>query len=303
MGAAPPIGTGDFSRVMERMRRLRADIAEHDGAARFQHLGVDVFLGNARFTGSDVIEVDGSRLAFKRAVIATGARAAVPPIAGLADAGYLTNETVFNLTQLPRRLVVIGGGAIGCELAQAFSRMGSQVTIFDVVPRLLSREDPDASALVAEVLQRESVRLELGGKIEEVQAKGAVKVVRFGKDERIGADEVLVATGRAPNVEGLGLEAAGIEHSAQGIKVDEHLCTTNPRVYACGDVVSPLQFTHAADAQARLVLKNAFFSIFGLAKGKLADLLIPSCTFTSPEVAHVGLLPSAAFFTTSENVG
>jgi pyruvate/2-oxoglutarate dehydrogenase complex dihydrolipoamide dehydrogenase (E3) component len=290
MGAAPPIGTGDFPRVMERLRALRADIAVHDSAARFRDLGVDVFLGSARFVAADAVEVDGQRLAFKRAVIATGARAAIPPIPGLAESGYLTHETVFGLTQLPRRLAVIGGGPIGCELAQAFGRLGSQVTIFDVLPRVLPREDPDASALIAEVLQRESVRLELGGQIEEVQSKGALKVVRFGKDERIGADEILVAAGRAANVEGLGLEAAGIEHSPKGVKVDEHLRTTNPRVYACGDVASPLQFTHAADAQARLVLRNAFF--FG--KGKLADLLIPTATFTSPEVAHVGILPSQA---------
>jgi pyruvate/2-oxoglutarate dehydrogenase complex dihydrolipoamide dehydrogenase (E3) component len=290
MGAAPPIGTGDFGRVMERMRRLRADIAPNDGAPRLRDLGVDVFLGEARFVAADAVEVDGARLAFKRAVIATGARAAAPPIAGLAEAGYLTHETVFSLTQLPRRLAVIGAGPIGCELAQAFSRLGSQVTVFDVVPRVLPREDEDAAALIAEVLRRESVRLELGGAIEEVQSKGAVKVVRFGRDDRIAADEVLVAAGRVPNVDGLGLEAAGVEHDAKGVKTDDHLRTTNPRVYACGDVASPLQFTHAADAQARLVLRNAFF--FG--RGKVSSLLIPSCTFTSPEVAHVGLHAAAA---------
>ncbi|HXT51792.1 MAG TPA: mercuric reductase [Thermoanaerobaculia bacterium] len=285
MGAAPPIGTGDFSRAMERVRRVRADIAPNDGAPRFRDLGIDVFLGSARFVAADAVEVDGARLAFKRAVIATGARAAAPPIPGLAESGYLTNETVFSLTQLPRRLAVIGGGAVGCELAQAFGRLGSQVTLFDVLPRLLPKEDEEAAALIAEVLRRESVRLELGGQIEEVQSKGAVKVVRFGRDDRIAADEVLVATGRVPNVDGLGLEAAGIEHDRKGVKTDDHLRTTNPRVYACGDVASPVQFTHAADAQARLVLRNAFF--FG--RGKLSQLLIPSSVFTSPEVAHVGL--------------
>ncbi|HXT19892.1 MAG TPA: mercuric reductase [Thermoanaerobaculia bacterium] len=290
MGAAPPIGTGDFSRAMERVRRVRADIAPNDGAPRFRDLGIDVFLGSARFVAADAVEVDGARLAFKRAVIATGARAAAPPIPGLAESGYLTNETVFSLTQLPRRLAVIGGGAVGCELAQAFGRLGSQVTLFDVLPRLLPKEDEEAAALIAEVLRRESVRLELGGQIEEVQSKGAVKVVRFGRDDRIAADEVLVATGRVPNVDGLGLEAAGVEHDAKGVKIDDHLRTTNPRVFACGDVASPVQFTHAADAQARLVLRNAFF--YG--RGKLSDLLIPSCTFTSPEVAHVGLHPGAA---------
>jgi len=266
MGAAPPIGTGDFSRVMERVRRLRADIAPNDGAPRLRELGIDVFLGSARFVAADAVEVDGARLAFKRAVIATGARTAAPPIPGLAEAGYLTHESVFSLTQLPKRLAVIGAGPIGCELAQAFVLHGTQVTLFDVMPRVLPQEDAGAAALIAEVLRRESVRLELGGKIEEVQAKGAVRVVRFGRDERIGVEEVLVAAGRVPNVDGLGLEKAGIEHDAKGFKIDDHLRTTNPRVYACGDVASPLQFTHAADAQARLVLRNAFF--FG--RGKLS---------------------------------
>ncbi len=294
MGGAPPIGTGDFARVMERMRRLRADIAPHDGAARFRDLGIDVFLGEGRFVAADALEVDGARLAFKRAVVATGARAAVPPIAGLAEAGFLTHETVFSLTTLPRRLAVIGGGPIGCELAQAFGRLGAQVTLFDVLPRLLAREDEEAAALVAGVMERESVRLELGATIEEVQAKGPHKVVRFGRDgtaaDRAVVDEVLVATGRIPNVDGLGLEAAGVEHGPRGVRTDDHLRTTNRRVFACGDVASPLQFTHAADAQARLVLRNAFF--FG--RGRLSALLIPTCTFTSPELAHVGLLPATA---------
>ncbi|HEV8630806.1 MAG TPA: mercuric reductase [Thermoanaerobaculia bacterium] len=294
LGAPPTIGTGDFTTVMERMRRLRAEIAVNDGAPRFKALGIDVFFGHARFVAGNALEVDGARLAFKRAVLATGARAATPPIPGLAEVGFLTHETVFSLTTLPRRLAVIGAGAIGCELAQAFGRFGSQVTVFDVLPRVLPREDDDAAALVAEVLARESVRLELGVTLDEVLAKGTHKMVRFSRagvaPAPIAVDEVLVAAGRAPNVAGLGLEAAGIEHGPRGVKVDERLRTTNPRVFACGDVASPVQFTHAADAQARMVLRNALF--FG--RGKLSSLLIPSCTFTSPEVAHVGLLPAAA---------
>jgi len=290
LGAPPTIGGGDFTQAMERMRRLRADIAANDGAPRFRDLGIDVFLGSARFVATDAVEVDGQRLAFKRAVVATGARAAVPPVPGLAGTGYLTHETIFSLTTLPRRLAVIGAGPIGCELAQAFCRLGSQVTLFDVVPRVLPREDAEASALIAEVLRRESVRLELGADIDEVQPKGQHKVLRFGNDDRIAVDEVLVAAGRLANVEGLGLEAAGIEHTAKGVTVDDHLRTTNSRVFACGDVASPVQFTHAADAQARMVLRNALF--FG--RGKLSDLLIPSCTFTSPEVAQVGMRPEQA---------
>jgi len=294
VGAPPPIGGGDFGRAMERMRRVRAQLAPRSGADRFRELGVDVFLGAARFVAADAVEVAGARLPFKRAVIATGAAAMMPPIPGLAEGGFLTHETVFALTALPRRLAIIGGGAIGCELAQAFGRFGSQVTLFDALPRVLADEDEDASALLAGVLRRESVRLELGARVEEVQAKGPHKVVRFTSPgatvDRIAVDEVLVATGRSPRLDGLELAAAGIERRGDALALDEHLRTTNPRVWACGDVATPVQLTHAADAQARLVLRNALLG----RRRKSADLLVPSCTFTAPEVAHVGLLPAAA---------
>ena len=291
-GAPPHIGSGDFARAMERMRRLRADISPNDSAQRFRDLGVDVFLGAGRFVAPDAVEVDGSRLPFKRAVIATGARAASPPISGLAAAGFLTNESVFSLTQLPRRLAVIGAGPIGCELAQAFARLGSAVTLFDVLPRILTRDSADAAEVVARALQRDGVRLELGVTVDEVRGGGerTVGFSRGGDKDRVAVDHVLVAAGRAANVEGLGLDAAGVEASAKGVKVDEHFRTTNPNVFACGDVASPLQFTHAADAQARAVLRNAFFR----GKVKAADLLVPWCTYTSPEVAHVGLQPEEA---------
>ena len=262
-------GNGNFGAVMERMRRLRAGISVHDSAARFRGLGIDVFLGDGRFVGPDVVEVGGKRLRFRRAVIATGGRAAVPPIPGLAEAGYLTNETIFNLTELPEKLVVIGGGPIGCELAQAFARFGSQVTLLDKDAHILVREDADAAEVVQKAMQRDGVRFEFNAKIPEAP-RGAT---------------ILVATGRAPNVEGLGLEAAGVKYTNRGVEVDDHLRTSNKNIFACGDVASRFQFTHVADAQARIVIQNALF--FG--RLKASALTIPWCTYTTPEIAHVGL--------------
>jgi pyruvate/2-oxoglutarate dehydrogenase complex dihydrolipoamide dehydrogenase (E3) component len=207
---------------------------------------------------------------------------------------FLTNENVFSLTALPRRLAVLGGGPIGCELAQAFARFGSQVTLLEILPRILPREDDDAAAIVTEALRRDGVRLELGAKLDNVAPSGRDKDIRYttasGGSMRLLVDELLVATGRTPNTEGLGLQEAGIEHGPKGIKVDDQFRTTHSKVFACGDVASPLQFTHAADAQARAVLRNAFFR----GRVKASDLLIPWCTYTSPEVAHVGLYPREA---------
>lgn len=282
-------GAGDFSAAMERMRRIRADISEVDGAPRFAGLGVDVFLGDGRFTGPDEIEVGGARLKFRRAVIATGGRPAAPPVPGLADAGYLTSETVWDLTALPERLVVIGGGPIGCELAQSFARFGARVTLLEASDRILSRDDPDAAAIVEKALRADGVEVVTRAKIERVTAAGGEKVVRYsvppGPSADVSATHVLVAAGRAPNTEGLGLDAAGVRHGMKGVEVDARLRTTNPRVFAVGDVNGGSQFTHAADAQARLVVRNALF--FG--RGKAEDLVIPWATYTSPEVAHVGL--------------
>ena len=286
--AVAPDSRGDFAKAMERMRRLRAGISPHDSAGRFRDLGIDVFLGQGRFTGPDSIEVGGKKLRFRRAVIATGARAAALPIPGLAEAGYLTNETVFNLTELPGRMVVIGGGPIGCELAQSFARFGSRVTLLDVAPHVLPREDADAAAIVQKALHKDGVRLELDAKILEVRRSGGETVVAYeigGERREVQADEILVSVGRTPNLEGLGLEAAGVRHRKQGVEVDDHLRTSNKHVFACGDIASHYQFTHAADAQARIVIQNALF--FGRAKA--SALKIPWCTYTSPEVAHVGL--------------
>jgi pyruvate/2-oxoglutarate dehydrogenase complex dihydrolipoamide dehydrogenase (E3) component len=279
----------DFPAVMERMRKLRADLSPHDSAQRFTKLGVDVFLGEARFAGPDTVQVAGQTLRFKRAVIATGARAVEPPIAGLAEAGYLTNETVFNLTQCPARLAVIGGGPIGCELAQAFQRLGSQVTLFHKNAHLLDREDMDAAAIVQSAFVREGVTLNLNAKITRVERSAGGKVIWYesgGKEATVVVDEILIGTGRAPNVEGLSLETMGVQYDRRkGVVVNDCLQTTNPRIYAAGDVCLNWKFTHAADFSARIVIQNALF----LGRKKASALTMPWCTYTDPEIAHVGL--------------
>lgn len=286
-------GAGDFAKVMARMRRLRADISPIDGAARFRDLGIDVFLGHGRFVAGDTVEVDGKRLRFRRAVIATGARAAAPPIEGLSDTGYLTNESIFSLTSLPERLGVIGAGPIGCEMAQSFARFGSDVTLLNRSEHVLPREDAEAARIVEASLIRDGI--ELHGEVDVHQVEGPGKSqsapITVRSRTKNGAvlehrvDELLVAVGRAPNTDGLGLEAAGVDYDRNGVKVDERLRTTNKRIYAVGDIASKFKFTHTADAQARLVVQNAFF--FG--RGRTDSLVVPWCTYTSPEIAHVGM--------------
>jgi len=279
----------DFPAVMERMRKLRADLSPHDSAERFAKLGVNVFLGEAYFAGPDTVQVAGQTLRFKRAVIATGARAMQPPIPGLAEAGYLTNETVFSLTQCPARLAVIGGGPIGCELAQAFQRLGSQVSLLHKNAHLLDREDMDAAALAQKAFIREGLTVLLNTKINRVERNGGGKVLCYethGKEERLVVDEILAGAGRAPNVEGLNLETAGVQYDPRkGVLVNDCLQTTNPHIYAAGDVCLAWKFTHAADFSARIVIQNALF----LGRKKASALTMPWCTYTDPEIAHVGV--------------
>jgi pyruvate/2-oxoglutarate dehydrogenase complex dihydrolipoamide dehydrogenase (E3) component len=288
-GVEVPSGsTVSFPAVMDRMRRLRAGISKNDSARRFRDLGVDVFFGEGRLSGSDTVEVAGKTLRFKKAVIATGARAAAPPIPGLADTGYLTNETVFRLTDLPQRLGVIGAGPLGCELAQAFARLGSQVYLVEALHGILPNEDRDAAEIVLQSLIRDGVTLLCcGGDLTVSKGEGAkrLSVDSHGRHYDIPVDEILVGVGRTPNVEGLGLETVGVAVEKTGVKVNDRLQTTNPRIYAAGDICSPYKFTHAADFQARIVIQNALF--FGRAKAN--TLTIPWCTYTDPEIAHVGL--------------
>jgi pyruvate/2-oxoglutarate dehydrogenase complex dihydrolipoamide dehydrogenase (E3) component len=287
----PEVASGaatDFGFAMARMRRLRAGISDVDSAEGARKAGVDVFLGDGRFVSPDTVEVGGKRLRFRRAVIATGARAADPSIPGLAEAGFRTNETIFNLTELPRRMVVIGGGPIGCELAQSFARFGSQVTQLLPEDHVLPREDADAAGIVQQAMLASGVHFEFGIKVVEVLRQGEDKVVVFerkGQRHEVAADEILVAAGRAPNVEGMGLKEAGVRYGKRGVEVDDNLRTSNKNVFACGDVASRFQFTHVADAQARIVIQNALF--FGRAKA--SALTVPWCTYTTPEIAHVGL--------------
>ena len=284
----------DFGVAMERMRRLRAEISAHDSARRFRdELGVDVFIGEGRFAGPDCVEVDGKRLQFHRAAVCTGARAAAPPIPGLAETGYLTNETVFSLTELPARLVVIGAGPIGCELAQAFARFGSRVTVVEAGPQILGREDGDAAGILQAAFVREGIELRLGARIVGAERRGIDRVLLLARDggtEEVAADAILVGGGRAPNVEGLGLEAAGIARDGNGVKVDDRLRTTNRRVYADGDCCFPYKFTHTADALARILIANALF----MGRQKVSRLTIPWCTYTDPEIAHVGMYEKEA---------
>jgi pyruvate/2-oxoglutarate dehydrogenase complex dihydrolipoamide dehydrogenase (E3) component len=270
----------DFGAVMTRMRDRRAQLAYHDSAERLEAAGVQVVLGSAAFTGPRTIDVHGAggprHLRFWRAVIATGGRPVAPPIPGLEEAGYLTNETIFDLHERPARLLVIGAGPIGCELAQAFVLFGSDVTVADVADRPLPREDADASAIVRQQLEADGVRFKLGGAVARIA--------------RADADAILVAAGRVPNVDGLGLDAAGIRSGADGVLVNDRLQTTNPRVFAAGDVASPYKFTHVADATARIVVQNALF--FG--RRRASALVVPWCTYTSPEVARVGSIDGPA---------
>ena len=287
LGVDVGVARVDFSACMRRMRERRAAISPNDSAQRLANMGVDVFFGGARFTGPDSIEADGARLSFRRAIIAAGGRPAAPPVDGLASVPYLTNETLFWLTELPPRLIVVGGGPIGCEMAQAFARFGSEVTVLDVMPRILPREDPDAAGIVMRRLSEDGIRFQLGVTLHEVRARDGTIWVRFdggGLAGELTAEALLVAAGRAPNVEDLGLEAARIDFAPQGIVVNDRLQTTNRRVFAAGDVCSPYKFTHAADALARVAVQNALF--FG--RRRATALTIPWATYTDPEVAHVG---------------
>ena len=288
-------GGGDFPAVMEHMRRLRASLSRADSAARFHDLGVDVFFGHGTFTGRDSIAVRGAdggdvTLRFRRAIIASGGRASVPPIDGVASAGFLTSETVFEIETLPPRLLVVGGGPIGCELAQAFARLGSTVTLLDGGTQLLPREDAEAARIVERTLVADGVTIVHAAKVVAARNDAGARTLRYeqaGRTVEITGDAILLATGRAPNATGMGLDRAGVSFDESGITVNDRFRTTNRRVFAIGDCASKFQVTHAADAQARLAVPNALF--YGLGGGKGSRLVMPWCTYTSPEVAHVGL--------------
>jgi pyruvate/2-oxoglutarate dehydrogenase complex dihydrolipoamide dehydrogenase (E3) component len=298
-GGPAAAGEGDFAAAMERMRRLRAGISHHDSFERFRGLGIDVFAGGATFVASDAVEVDGKRLRFRRAIIATGARASAPPIPGLDEIDYLTNETLFNLTAAPKSLGIIGAGPIGCEMAQSFARLGSEVHLIEAMDRILTVEEEDAAELVRKQMLADGVKIYCCGKNTQLSRDpdGRTRItvdadLVHGDQQHydLHVDRLLVSVGRKPNTDGLGLEAAGIEYSKHGVTVDDSLRTSNKRIFAVRDIASRYKFTHAADALARIAIQNALF--FG--RKKASALVIPWCTYTSPEVAHVGIYPDAA---------
>lgn len=282
----------DFAAVMRRVRRLRARISPNDSARRFRDLGIDVYFGQGRFLDSQTIDVEGTTLQFKRAVIAAGARAAAPPIPGLQSVNFLTNETLFSLTERPQRLGIIGAGPIGCEMAQSFARLGSKVLLVEAEHGILPREDRDAAEVVQKAMLADGVRLFCCGKNLQVRNENGIRltVESHGQQYDELVDQLLVSVGRAPNVEHLNLEAVGVNCDGKGVKVDDRLRTTNSRIFAAGDICSRYQFTHAADFMARIVIQNALF--FG--RARTSRLVIPWCTYTSPEIAHVGINESQA---------
>lgn len=281
----------DFARVLQSMRDRRARLAPHDSQQRFESLGVDVFRAPGRFLSAHEVDAGGVRLRGKHFVIATGSRAALPPVEGLPEAAPYTNETIFDeMKERPHRLLVLGGGAIGCELGQAFARLGVQVTIVEVAGRILEKEDEDASAAVSRRLEAEGVRVRTGTRARRVTRQdGRVRLevqAGEGPSETLEAEALLVAAGRVPNTEGLALEAAGVAHDRAGIRVDACLRTSRPHIYAAGDVAGGHQFTHVADDHARTIVRNI---LLPWPKTKVSQAVLPWCTFTSPEVARVGL--------------
>lgn len=290
---------GDFGAVMRRMREIRARISEEDSAERYsKEFGIDVFLGEARFEGEGRVRVGDQLLEYRKAVVATGARAVAPPVEGLAETGYLDNETVFSLTERPKRLAVIGAGPIGCELAQSLRRLGSEVHLLERADQILTREDPDAASIVQDSMIADGVEMVFGCEIQRVEKRagpaGSEKIVHLScpgtGDCELVVDEILVGAGRAPNVDGMGLESVGVEFDErEGIRVDDGLRTSNRRIWAVGDVCMKWKFTHAAEAAAKIVVQNALFAVGPFGRKKLSDLVMPWCTYTEPELAHVGM--------------
>ena len=279
----------DFAAVMERVRRIRTHLSGGESVRRLAAAGVDVFFGNARFVGANTLTVNEEKLCFQKALIATGARPHVPSIPGLREAGFLTNEKVFNLTELPRRLLVIGGGPIGCELAQAFCRLGAQTTIVQDKPLFLPMEERDAAQMLSDAFARDGIEVRLNTTAVGVRVADGQTLVDLVSDDyrnTIAVDAILLGSGRSPNVEGLNLESAGVDYAAgDGIRVDDFLRTSNPHIYAAGDVCLEHQYGHTAAASARIVVRNALFRN----RERWSALVIPWCTFTDPEIAHVGL--------------
>jgi pyruvate/2-oxoglutarate dehydrogenase complex dihydrolipoamide dehydrogenase (E3) component len=278
----------DFPQVMQHLRRTRVRLSRADSADRLRAAGIDVFFGKGRFAGLDAIDLDRTTLRFKKALIATGARPASASIPGLAKTGYLTNENVFDLIKCPPRLLVIGGGPLGCELAQAFSRLGARVILAQDEPMFLPGEERDAAQILSEALARDGIEIHLNSSVVRVRGEGGENRVDLVSDDNqatVAVDTILAGIGRAPNVESINLESAGVRYGAAGVVVNDFLQTTNANIYAAGDVCLQRKFAHAADATGRIVVENALRD----GRKRLSGLTIPWCTYTDPEIAHVGL--------------
>ena len=283
----------DFKGVHDHIHSVIGAIAPHDSVERFEGLGVTVLQDRARFLSATEIEAGDTRVKARRFAVATGSSPVVPPIPGLKDAPHYTNETIFDNQVAPSHLIVIGGGPIGSELAQAHRRLGAEVTIVDMGP-VLPKDDPELTAIVRAQMVADGISLKERVKVEKVEAAGNGVAVTIeaegGASERIEGSDILVATGRAANVEGLNLEAAGVDYDKRGIKVDARLRTSNRKIYALGDVTGGYQFTHVAGYHAGIVIQNALFRL----PAKVSDKAIPWVTYTDPELAHVGLTEAAA---------
>ncbi|HXF66807.1 MAG TPA: FAD-dependent oxidoreductase [Burkholderiales bacterium] len=284
----------DFAEIMERVQRVIRAVAPHDSIERYTGLGVECILGEARITSPWSVEVrtaDGTRTLTTRAiVIASGATPFVPPIPGIERVDYVTSDTVWGLRELPRRLVVLGGGPIGCELAQCFARFGAQVTLVEMLPRLLVREDPEISEMIARRFREEGINVLTGHRAREFRVENGEKILvaeHEGRETRVAFDKLLCAVGRLPDTRGCGLEELGIATTAKTVETNEYLQTIYPNIYACGDVAGPYQFTHTASHQAWYAAVNALFG--KLHKFRVDYSVIPWATFTDPEVARVGL--------------
>jgi pyruvate/2-oxoglutarate dehydrogenase complex dihydrolipoamide dehydrogenase (E3) component/uncharacterized membrane protein YdjX (TVP38/TMEM64 family) len=281
----------DFADVMERVSRVVKTVEPHDSVERYTGLGVEVIEGEAQITSPFCVEINGREIRTKNIIVATGARPFVPPIDGIDQIDYFTSDNLWEIRQLPKRLLVLGGGPIGCELAQSFARFGSAVTIVEMAPRLMIREDDDVVALVAERFRDEGIDLRMGHKAKAFRLEGERKLLVAeynGEDVTIEFDQLLVAVGRAANVSGFGLEELGVRLTERRtIEVNEFLQTNFPNIYACGDVAGPYQFTHTAAHQAWYAAVNALFA--GFKRFRVDYSVIPFATFTDPEVARVGL--------------
>lgn len=278
----------DFTAAMVRMRQLRARISRSDSIAGLTAAGIDVFLGQARFVSGDTVDVEGIRLRFDKAVIATGSRPELPDISGLGEIELLTNENIFDLTELPPRLLVVGGGPLGCELAQAFSRFGARTIIVQKMPLFLPKEERDAAQLLSDSFARDGLEVRLNTQVTDVCMRNGEHIVDMVSDDyhsSVSVDAVLAGVGRLPNIEGLDLQLAGVEAIDGGVRVDDFLRTTNRRIFAAGDVCMEHKFTDVADATARIAVRNALFP----GHQRVSALTIPWCTYTDPEIAHVGV--------------